>query len=119
MSDDVNEDVSKAFGPEDNSMIAKLMRGEIELEKGEQPSKERPTYWESASMRESDGLIVRVVNGTHKYQYYADDPRYPQYIEKLKETFPDLAPGKICFRYYYKGGRVEIKTKDCGHLNDQ
>lgn len=113
-----NSDSPAPFGPEDNSIIAKLLRGEIELEDDGKPPKEHPTLFESASIRESDGLIVRVVNGTHKYKYYADDPRYPQYIEKLKETFPDLAPGKICFRYYYKGGRVEIKTKEYGKLND-
>jgi len=112
MSDDAKNDVSKALGPEDNSMIAKLMRGEIELEKGELPQKERPTYWESVCISKLDGRIVRILNGSTRYEYYADDPRYSEYIEKLREKFPDLAPGKSCSIYHFKGGRVETETKD-------
>ena len=112
MSDDAKKDITKAFGPEDNSMIAKLLRGEIELEKGERPPKERPTRWESVSISKLDGRIVRVLNGSTRYDYYADDPRYSEYIEKLREKFPDLAPGKSCSIYHYKGGRVEAETKD-------
>ncbi|MEZ4491224.1 MAG: hypothetical protein R3F51_26955 [Cyanobacteriota/Melainabacteria group bacterium] len=110
MSDDIQKNVTKAFGPEDNSMIAKLLRGEIELEKGERPPKERPTRWESVSISKLDGRIVRVLNGSTRYDYYADDPRYSEYIEKLREKFPDLAPGKSCS--IYPRGRVEIETKD-------
>lgn len=119
MSEDAKDNKSKAFGPDDNSMLAKIMRGEIKLEDDGKPPEEHPVLWESASMNETDGRIVRVVNGTNKFEYYSDDPRYPQIVEKLRETFPNLAPGKICFRQMYKGGRVEIKTKEYGKLNDK
>ena len=112
MSEDDINDVSKAFGPEDNSMIAKILRGEVKVEYGDDPPKERPTRWEAASISKIDGRIVRVLNGSTRYDYYADDPRYPEYIEKLRETFPDLAPGKACAIYYFKDGRVERETKD-------
>ena len=107
-----NSDSPAPFGLEDNSMIAKLLRGEIKLERADQQPKEHPTRWESVSISKLDGHIVRVLNGSTRYDYYADDPRYPEYIEKLRETFPDLAPGKSCSIYYYIDGRVETETKD-------
>src|SRR5690606_6949072 len=94
LSEDNTNDVSKAFGPEDNSWIAKILRGEIKVEDGDEPPKEHPSYWESASMNPLDGRIVRVVNGTNKFVYHADVPKYDEIVEKVKEKFPELGPGK-------------------------
>lgn len=108
-----NEDAKKKepFGPEDDSDIAKILRGELEVayDKDAKPSP-RVSAWETASIRSSDGAIVVCINGTNLREYSSDNPRYFEIIEKLREKFPDLAPGVVCKLTRYSDGTTKIKT---------
>ncbi|MBZ0188549.1 MAG: hypothetical protein K8F91_20035 [Candidatus Obscuribacterales bacterium] len=113
MADEEEGVDTESFGPHDNSEIARILRGEIELEySAEMNDKEMPTFWETAAIRRKDERIVVCINGTSKREYSADNPNYQNILERLRQKFPDLAPGKVCTIYRFKGGRIETKTKE-------
>lgn len=97
-------------------MIVKLLRGETKLVKEDRPPEGNPVLWESASIDQSNSRIVRVFNGINKIIYQADEPRYAEISKKVRERFPALAPGKICFRCFFRE-RIELTTKDYGGIN--
>jgi len=104
--------IDELFGPKDNSHIAKVFRGEVELTYPENyKPREEPIFWETMTMRE-DGTLVTCVKGQYKVEYYADDLDYLEILGRVKEQFPDLSIGKLCILSRYRDGRTEIETKD-------
>lgn len=101
----------EVFGPDDNSLIAKVIRGEVELEYPDSEPIEHPMFWETMSMR-SDQTIVNCVNGQYKLEYRTDNPDYQKILGKIKEQFPDLAVGRVCTLNRYRDGRTEITTEE-------
>lgn len=66
---------SEPFGPDDNSMMARIWRGEIELEQAPNAEEEEgPVYWETASIEKEDNRITVVVDGTSKREYSSGSP---------------------------------------------
>ena len=108
---DSEKSKKEPFGPDDNSMMARIWRGEIELEQDPNAEEEEsPVYWETASIEKEDNRIIVVVDGTSKREYPSGSPDYDKVLATLKETFPQLAPGRICKLYRYSDGRTEIET---------
>ena len=72
-------------------------------------SGERPTYWESASIKEDNSIFIEI-NGQQRRTCRTTNPRYEKVLAELKNTYPELAPGKVCKFSHYRDGRSEIVT---------
>ena len=73
-------------------------------------TRELPIYWESACIKEEDRSIYIEINGQQRRTCRTTNPRYDTVLTELKNTYPDLAPGKKCKFNHYRDGRSEIVT---------
>lgn len=112
-SDDKKTHEGEIIRPEGDAHVDQVLRGEVrpEFAANVRPT-ERPTFWETASIRRDDRRIVIVIAGQQKRQYFVDDPDYERVKERLLERYPELAPGKRCSRYVYADGSEELETSD-------